>query len=336
MLPPQIAWIALHGGAHGMTFARPIPMRNVVVEWGARVRTAPRVSVVIPAYRPEWLDAALDSVRRQTFEDWEIIVVDDGSPEPVTPACAEDVVLVRHENAGPGGARNRGVAHARGELIAFLDADDMWRPAKLARQVALHDAQPDLVMSCTDLVLTDGSAAPSVRSRGRFSGDRIPYERLFYENCIACSSLLVRREAFLRTPGMREHRRLGEDYELWLRLGRIGPIGYVEDTLLVRRRHESSLMSETLSDGSWFERERQVYLDVLRDHPDLKGKPFVKSALARLYWQAGWMHLARREWREARSALVRSISNRATRLRTWFDLARAVLRVTPLSTMATR
>ena len=154
-----------------------------------------------------------------------------------------------------------------------------------------------------------------------------PYEKLFYENCIVCSTVLVRREAYLRTPGMREHRRLGEDYELWLRLGRVGPIGYLEGALLERRHHEASLMAEARADGSWFARE----LDILRDYPDLQDQPFVRSALARLHWQAGWMHLSRRERREARRALARSISHRATRPKTWFDLARAILRVAPLS-----
>jgi glycosyltransferase involved in cell wall biosynthesis len=289
--------------------------------------------VVIPAYRPTWLEIALESVRAQTFPDWEILVVDDGSPEPVRPSRTEDLVLIRHPNAGPGGARNRGVEHARGELLAFLDADDRWRASKLERQVAMHDAQRDLVMSCTDLVLTDGQTTRppriNVRERGRFVGDRIPFERLFYENCVVTSTVVLRRDAFLKTPGMQPHRRMGEDYAMWLRLGYLGPVGFVEEPLVERRHHEESLMAQTSRDGSWFDQEREVYEEILRAFPELASRPFVRTALARLDFQGGWAHLSRGEWALARRALLRSIAREPLRAKAWFDLARALLRVRP-------
>jgi glycosyltransferase involved in cell wall biosynthesis len=293
---------------------------------GDRVHGSPRISVVIPAYSPAWLDDALDSVRAQTVRDWELIVVDDGSPDPVRPRRTDDVVLIRQPNEGPGGARNRGAALARGELVAYLDTDDRWTPDKLERPVALHDAHDDLVMSCTDLV-----ARRSVRERVRFTGDRIPYESLFYENPIACSSVMVRRDALVRTPGMMPHRRLGEDYGLWLRLGLLGPIGYVEQPLLDRRVHDDGLMAQAARDGSWIEHERAIYDELLREAPDLIDRPFVRAARARLEFQVGWSHLGKREWSAARRALVQSIWYEPRRIKAWFDLARAVLHVGPRS-----
>lgn len=110
---------------------------------------SPCVSVVIPAYNPgAGLAAAIDSVRAQTFGDWEIVVVDDCSPEDVGAALGAGtndprVRLVRHDtNGGPSAARNTGVAQARGRFVAFLDADDSWYPEKLARQVAAVMARP--------------------------------------------------------------------------------------------------------------------------------------------------------------------------------------------------
>jgi glycosyltransferase involved in cell wall biosynthesis len=289
------------------------------------------VSVVIPAFKPSWLDAAVDSVRAQTFADWEIIVVDDGSPEPVQLTHPDDVVLIRQANAGPGGARNRGVAYARGPLVAMLDADDRWHASKLDKQVALHEAEPDLVMSCTDLVVTDGTTLrrhrAGIRARGRFSGNRIPRERLFYENCVVCSSVMLRRDAFLRTPGMQEHRFMGEDYGLWLRLALLGPVGYIDEPLLERRQHGGSLMSKTLRAGTWFQEERVVYEELLRDFPELRNAAFFSAALARLDAQGGWAHLVRGEWEEARRALTRSVAADPLRPKAWVDLARAVLRV---------
>lgn len=104
---------------------------DIVVLRGAATPASPRVSVVIPAYDPIWLDEALESVRRQTLAGSEILVIDDGSRPPVAPGRTDDLILVRQPNAGPGGARNRGFALARGEFIALLDSDDRWLPAKL-------------------------------------------------------------------------------------------------------------------------------------------------------------------------------------------------------------
>jgi glycosyltransferase involved in cell wall biosynthesis len=301
---------------------------------GSRVHPSPQVSVVIPAYNPKWLDAALDSVRHQTFKSWELIVVDDGSPEPVRPSVVDDVVLIRQRNGGPGGARNTGVRHARGSLVAFLDADDRWRPDKLERQVALHDAHPDLVMSCTGLTVTDGehvkAAGKLATDRLKLKGDRVPYSHLFYENCIVCSSVMLKRDAFQRTPGMKAHKRMGEDYGLWLRVGMLGPVGYLSEPLLERRQHPDSLMFETKRDGSWFAQEREIYEEILAQNPELQNEPFVRRALARLDFQGAWSHIERREWSEARQALLRSLSYTPLRPKAWLDLARTFLHVGPV------
>src|SRR5918993_2695584 len=109
----------------------------------------PRVSVVIPAYNAAPLiGAALDSVFSQSFTDLECIVVDDGSRDErqLLEALApwrDRIVYVRQENGGPAKARNTGIARARGELIAFLDADDEWLPEKLSRQVAFFERHPE-------------------------------------------------------------------------------------------------------------------------------------------------------------------------------------------------
>lgn len=303
---------------------------KVSVRRGERVQDAPKVSVIIPAYKPAWLDAALDSVRAQTFRSFEIIVVDDGSPEAILPARADDVVLVRQPNAGPGGARNQGVLVARGELIAMLDADDIMSPTKLERQVAFHDAHPGAVMSCTDFVLLEGSArrqAPPLRQRVPVSGDEIPYESLFYENCIVCSTVMLRRAAYLKTAGMKPHCRCGEDYGLWLRVALQGPIGYVDEPLLERRLHEESLMARVLSDGTWYAQERDLYDEFLREHPELRSQQFVAAALARLEFQGAWSHMNRGEWSDARRALQRSLSHNPMQPKAWFDFARAMFHV---------
>jgi glycosyltransferase involved in cell wall biosynthesis len=313
---------------------------GVEIRRGDRVPESPSVSVVIPAYfggRPDsrekpYLEEALASVRAQTFRDYEIILVDDGSPLRVEPADASDVVLVRHPNAGPGGARNRGVSIARGEWVALLDADDRWHPEKLARQMVLHERQPSYVLSCTDFLRfrDDGRtvSTPRLRERGDVDGDRVRVEKLFYENCVCCSTVVVRRDVLARTPGMVPHRRLGEDYGLWMRIALLGPIGHVDEVLLDRRVHPGNIMNETLHNNAWILEERRIYEEVLRDHPSTA--PLIRHALARIEWQIGYDHLERRQWSQARASFVRAVLKAPPGRRTfWTGLARSVLRLQP-------
>jgi glycosyltransferase involved in cell wall biosynthesis len=305
---------------------------------GSRVRPKPRVSVVIPAWfksagpGAEWLDEALDSVRAQDYEDWEIILVDDGSPVPVAPTEHDDLVLIRQANIGPGGARNTGARHARGEFVAYIDADDRWRPDKLGKQVAFLDANPDMVLVCTDILLIDKDGFTPLRTarqKGVAVGNRIPFEKLFYENCVGSATVMVRRAVLEKTPGMNPRQRLGEEYGLWLRLAMLGPIGYLEDALMERRRHGDSLMFTQLGDGSWIAREREVYESFLAEHPALRTQPFVRKAMARLGFQGGWTHLARGEWPQARRLLLESLRDDPMRMKAWIDLLRAVLHLGP-------
>ena len=108
----------------------------------------PTVSVVIGTYNSaRWLGATIDSVRRQTFQDWELVIVDDGSTDDtrrVVGGHADDprIRYVFQTRAGRSAARNRGIAMSSGPLVAFLDADDLWRPEKLAKQVSTLARDP--------------------------------------------------------------------------------------------------------------------------------------------------------------------------------------------------
>jgi glycosyltransferase involved in cell wall biosynthesis len=135
------------------------------VRKGSEAAGQPLVSVVVPAYAGErFLGEALESVADQTYPRIETIVVDDGSPD----RCAEiaaarpGVRVLREPHRGVAAARNAGVAAAAGELIAFLDQDDLWQPAKLARQVALLGERPELAIALTyvEMMLAAGTSRP--------------------------------------------------------------------------------------------------------------------------------------------------------------------------------
>ena len=306
---------------------------DLEVKRGSRVEAVPRVSVVIPAYRarpehPDYLEEALESVRSQSFGKVEIVIVDDGSPVPIAPARTDDLVIVRQPNTGPGGARNVGSVIAHGLLIAFLDADDRWRPGKLETQIALHDRRPELVLSATDFVHFDetGMLDPQPWRMSKPDAD-VAFERLFFENCIACSSTMMPRAALMKTPGMNRHRRMGEDYGLWLRLAMLGPVAFIDAPLLEHRVHTESLMQKLAREGLIEKREREIYEEFLAEHPELHDKPYVRDTMARVDHEDGWTRLQRREWPEARRLMLRSLRGNPRRPKVWIDLARAVLRV---------
>ena len=311
---------------------------DLVVTRGSRVRSEPKVSVVMPAFRKRpddtasahWLEEALDSIRAQTFGDWEIVLVDDGSPAPIAPVKTDDLVVVRQPNTGPGGARNVGSVIAKGQLIAFLDSDDHWRPEKLAKQVALHDRRPELVLTATDFIHFDETGfreLPSWRDRNKLTGEDVSFERLFFENCIPCSSTMMPKAVLMKTPGMNRHRRMGEDYGLWLRLAMLGPVGYIDEKLMEHRTHPGSLMGEQGREGVIEAREREVYEEFLAEYPELRSRGYVRTTMARVEHEEGYTRLKRREWSDARRVLLRSLRYDPRKPKVWVDLARAVLRV---------
>ena len=302
---------------------------EVVVQVGPAVHPAPRVSVIIPAWRAEWLNLALDSVRTQTFTGWELLVIDDGSPEPVQPERVDDLVLIRQPNTGPGGARNRGIAHARGELLAFLDSDDQWLPAKLERQVAFHDAHPTVVVSSTDLLtLGHTERAPRLRRHGHVTG-LLPFADLFLENCLATSAVIARADAVRRTIGMDPQRRFAEDYALWLRLGLLGDVGFVNEPLVLYRVEPTGLTAVARRTAAVDANEIEVKREFLAEHTELAGAPWVKPGLARAWFDWGYALLAQRAWGAAARAFLHAALLRPQRPKAWLNVLRAILHVPP-------
>lgn len=188
----------------------------------------PRVSVVIAARNAEaTLGDTLASVQAQTFPDWEIVVVDDGSTDStaaIAQAAAGPVRVLRNEQArGPGAARNRAAREARGSLLATLDSDDAWKPRYLESQVAAYDrasSGPIAVGAvCCDADLV-GDEGPT----GERWSDRVgPIRRIdtlaLLEENVVFTSVLMPRGPFLALGGYAEDQRLGvEDYDLWLRM----------------------------------------------------------------------------------------------------------------------
>ena len=218
---------------------------------GKSMMAPPLVSVVIPAYQAaRWIAETLDSVLAQTFHDYEIIVVNDGSPDTVDLERALEpyrkrIVYLRQENRGPAGARNTAIRAARGRYIAPLDADDQWEPEFLAEQVAILEADSSL-----DLVYAGvrvfGDAPDAGRAKFASSEGEVTFARLVLEEfTVAHCATVARREALVRVGLFDESFGHAEDFELWLRLAKFGGrIGYQRRVLSRYRRRAGSLNSD--------------------------------------------------------------------------------------------
>lgn len=295
---------------------------QVTLTRGEAVQPAPRVSVIVPAYRAIHLEEALASVRAQTLDAYEIILVDDGSPQPVAPARTDDLVLVRQPNAGPGAARNRAMSLARGEYFAFLDSDDLWLPTKLARQVAFMDEHPRVVLSSTDLFVLDcPDRAPLLKRFGHREGV-FRYADLVRENCVGTSAVMVRADTVARTGGM-PARYLAEDYAFWLELGLLGELALIDEPLVYYRLAPDSLSHNAQRIGVFQHAEIEVYEEFFAAHPEIGRLACATDGLARAHFDHGYALLQAGRAREALVALFKSVHFRPTQRKAWLNLFRA-------------
>jgi len=195
-----------------------------------------KVSVVIPLYnKAAYIRRAVDSVLAQTYQDFELIVVDDGSTDNGTEIVAAykdpRVRLIRQANAGVSAARNRGVAEAQAELVAFLDADDEWRPWFLETVISLRQRFPEAGAFATAYELHDGKLPwrPNFNTGVDVSdGGLMPnyFLAACYAPPICSSSTMVRREVFAPVGGFPVGTPLGEDQYLWAALALNHPIAW--------------------------------------------------------------------------------------------------------------
>jgi glycosyltransferase involved in cell wall biosynthesis len=208
----------------------------------------PLVSVIIPTYnRAGLVQEAIASIEAQSFRDFEILVVDDGSTDDTAEALAslKGIRVLRYDcRRGVAAARNLGIAEARGEWLAFLDSDDLWLTDKLARQMAYLKDRPDLLLCQTDEVwVRNGIKVNKPVSHRKVAG-KIFLPSL--ERCmISPSAVVLHRRLLSDHGGFDEEMPAAEDYDLWLRLTWRYQVGLVEVPLVVKRGgHEDQLSGQ--------------------------------------------------------------------------------------------
>ena len=197
----------------------------------------PLASIIIPTRNREArIAAAIDSVLNQTQQNFELIVVDDGSTDAtqeVLRAYGNRIACLRIDPAGPSAARNRGIAAAQADLIAFLDSDDLWLPRKLERQLAHYSSNDDVLVSQTREVWIRNGVRVNARAKHRMHSGWI------YEHClplciVSPSSVMIHRTVFDHVGLFDESMPACEDYDLWLRIAPHYPIHLIDEELIIK------------------------------------------------------------------------------------------------------
>jgi len=213
----------------------------------------PRVSVIVPTYnRAGVICRTIDNLFQQTYGDFEVIIVDDGSTDDTQTKLrpyGDRIRVISQANAGPAVARNRGVKAALGEIIAFQDSDDLWKPHKLERQVELLDLDSSIPCCLCNVLMRAADGFTSFR-HSLIRLDRDYGLWLNVTDVLTTRFLLfnqaaaIRREAFERVGGFPEDLRYLEDYDLPLRLSLEGPWALIREPLVIYGEASSGSFSE--------------------------------------------------------------------------------------------
>jgi glycosyltransferase involved in cell wall biosynthesis len=210
----------------------------------------PHISVIIPTYnRLHFVEKAIQSVYAQSYQDFELIIVDDGSSDGSGRALRNLLQPGTHylyqENRGVSAARNTGLDHATGEWICFLDSDDHWLEKKLERQVRFHTERPDLLISQTEEIwIRHGTRVNQMKKHKKPAGEI--YAACLPLCCISPSSVMIHTSVFAALGRFDETLPACEDYDLWLRISCTYPVGLLDEALLVKHGGHTDQLSRTI------------------------------------------------------------------------------------------
>jgi teichuronic acid biosynthesis glycosyltransferase TuaG len=258
----------------------------------------PFISVVIPSYNAaKYLAETLESVRAQTFRNYEVIVVDDGSTDRTFDIAArfEGVRRLRQANRGAAAARNAGIGAARGAYVAFLDADDLWLPKKLEKQVAYLEQNPKAAWIYSDARVFDSASGRTIcriGARIRLHEGEI-LRPLLLRSFIPSATPVVRRDALFAAGLFDEarERRIGEDWSLWMRIAERHPIRLIDEPLALIRAYQTST-SRAVDPLEAYRSERAILEQAIARNP-VAAAGIVQHALSEISASTGLRCLRR-------------------------------------------
>lgn len=307
------------------------------------MNTSPLVSVIIPAYNGEkYLAVTIQSALDQTYPHKEIIVVNDGSTDNTAHVIAffgDRVRSIEQQNAGSAAARNHGIQAARGEFIAFLDADDLWLADKLRIQVDYLTKHPEVgAVYCSWQVWRpngDGEFAIPTVTPSREPEDAIDpehsgwlYNRLFHDSIIHTTALMVRREIIQQAGFFDTTLRRGQDYDYWFRLSRLAPIHKLKAVLSLYRIHAESITHKAHNINYPSVIIEKALAQWGRVGPDGTTTPQreIDAVLANHWFAYGYMHLKQGDPAIAVDSFIKCLRMTPLRVKAWVNLARSLVK----------
>jgi glycosyltransferase involved in cell wall biosynthesis len=290
-----------------------------------------RVSVVLPIFNGErYLAQAIESVLAQTYSNYEILAVNDGSKDSSGEIAqaylhTNKIRYLEQVNAGVANARNTAIANASGEFIAFLDQDDLWAPDKLANQVAYLASNPDVALVHCRVACIDHSGARISCAGLVHVGETSGYcaEQLLTGNHIAVLTVVVRRCCLEQVGFLNQHYAPSDDWDLWLRIALRYPLGFLDAELAKYRVHDSNesknILRMRLAEIRVMESFRSTHPSQVRR---MRKKP-VDRTMIFLYEEAA--RLLARNGRAAESSTLLNKSARIKRWALWYYMERLLL-----------
>jgi glycosyltransferase involved in cell wall biosynthesis len=271
------------------------------------------VSIIIPAYNAApFIGETLQSVFAQTFTDYEVLLINDGSPDTEALELAiapirDRINYIKQENRGASAARNAGLKEAQGEFVAFLDADDVWLPEYLEEQIAFTRSH-DVNLICADAIVFDEEGVDSESYMNALTKDRSETGLVTFDGLIRggqnliTSGVVARRKSVVAAGLFDESLRNAQDFDLWIRMTLLGArLAFQRKALLRYRDREGSLSGDATNR---INRELRVYRKILAEYDITREQQLdVESAIRRcdreLHLVQGKEHLNRREFPQA-------------------------------------
>ncbi len=272
------------------------------------------VSIIMPVYNGErFIGEALDSILMQSYKNFELIVINDGSTDNTLEILQqyktrfdERLLIINQPNQGQVVAKNKGLNLARGDFISFLDSDDRWHPRKLESQIDLLLKNPSVGLCYTEAVLID--------ERGNQIGYRTVnpsyigkcFNKLIMGNCITASSVLLKRECIDKVGSFDTSLTACENWDLWLRISRISELKYIKKPLTYYRIHQEHMSKD-------LDKMRNARLQVLSKYKNVLPKDVYKAALFKVYSHFAGSYL----W-NLQLVKARQDAYRALKIKPWF------------------
>lgn len=281
----------------------------------------PKVSIIMPVLNGErYIAEAIESIAAQTYQNYELIVVDDGSTDGTKArvmafADKVDIKYVSHAACcGIPKSMNDGIRHASGDLIAFLDHDDGWFPEFLETQAAYLEKHPDVAMVHSDFQTTDVDGNVIVASMAAYRGTTRPsgkvFPQLFMDSFIVGNSVLIRKECFTRLGLFDENLKWG-DYHMWLRIARFYQVDYVGKVLTKYRQHPAQSTQSVAPNAAVPDSVGlQAIQKLLHEYPEIEnelGKEEIRRRMAGLYFDLAYASWLKGGSRPARRCLAKAI-----------------------------